>query len=108
MVKQKSKKIDEEKSKVQSNVVQMLGSKRKEQENKFFYGRPLSSAMKVDDLPDEMLVQVLLALGHPFHLPRVALVCRYHATPPRLLCFFPAASGLTVTAIAACAGGGTG
>jgi hypothetical protein len=33
--------------------------------------------MNVEDLPEEMLQQVFLALGQPYHLPTVALVCRY-------------------------------
>jgi hypothetical protein len=32
--------------------------------------------MNVEDLPEEMLQQVFLALGQPSHLPTVALVCR--------------------------------
>jgi hypothetical protein len=38
--------------------------------------------MDVDALPDELLVQVFVALEHPSHLPAVALVCRY--APPQI------------------------
>jgi hypothetical protein len=34
-------------------------------------------ALDVEDLPEEVLQQVFLALGHPSHLPTVALVCRH-------------------------------
>jgi hypothetical protein len=37
----------------------------------------------VEELPEELLVQVLLALEHPSHLPRVALVCRLAPPTPR-------------------------
>lgn len=32
--------------------------------------------MNVEELPEEMLQHIFLALGHPKHLPRAALVCR--------------------------------
>jgi hypothetical protein len=36
--------------------------------------------MDVDALPDELLVQVFVALEHPSYLPALALVCR--CVPP--------------------------
>ncbi len=30
----------------------------------------------MDSLPDELLQQVFVELGHPSHLPVIALVCR--------------------------------
>jgi hypothetical protein len=35
-----------------------------------------NTQLKMDSLPDEMLQQVFVELGHPSHLPAVALVCR--------------------------------
>jgi hypothetical protein len=42
--------------------------------------------MDMDALPDELLVQVFVALEHPSHLPAVALVCRY--APPKFMDLF--------------------
>jgi hypothetical protein len=51
--------------------------------------------MNVEDLPEEMLQQVFLALGQPYHLPTVALVCRF-LTPP----LFPLSQGTPNTKLA--------
>jgi hypothetical protein len=42
--------------------------------------------LEIEDLPEEVLQQVFLALGHPAHLPTVALVCRH--APPHLFSFY--------------------
>ncbi|ELR15051.1 uncharacterized protein ACA1_214600 [Acanthamoeba castellanii str. Neff] len=37
--------------------------------------------MNVEELPEEMLQHIFLALDHPKHLPRAALVCRVSNDP---------------------------
>jgi hypothetical protein len=36
-----------------------------------------AATLNVEDLPEEVLQQVFLALGHPSHLLPTSLVCRY-------------------------------